>query len=1267
MRNFYYIIFCFFGCVSMSFSQDYSASFQLEWKGLREFRVNNQFVKTFLYCEGAGSDSLGLPVVKVYINIPSGLTISKISVDNKVFADCDEKETAFTREMDYVQNNLRTQVSIFTSPGEKTAVLSFIPLITDDGTDKIHKLLSFTVNAWFVQDLFSSGNENIRSYAENSVLSQGTWIKIKLDKSGIYKISYDELVSYGIDASSADPRNIRVYGNGGQMLPELNSVPRLDDLVENSIFVEGEDDGIFNTDDYILFYGQGPHKISYNSAGYFEQTLNIYSDYSYYFVTVAGSPGKRVQPLNSLGIAAGNQVSSFNYFEYKEDDLYNFIESGKRWFGEMIPTDQFIDFNYTIPGLETGSDVIVRAEVASRTYPASTMKYYINDIFSDSILLTALSPSSPVYARIKKNTLTFPATDQEFKISMYFSPANNSSLSWLSYITVNARCSLSFNGPQMSFRDVNSFGPFEISDFQLASTNAGLNIWKVTNPLSPQKVMSDFTGGTHNFRLHTDTLHEFIAFDGSAYLVPEFVSAVENQNLHATPDSLDLLIISDKLFLDQAQKLAELHALHDDMSYLITTPEKVYNEFSSGGQDPTAIRDYVKMIWDRSEGKSPRYLLLFGDGSYDPKDRITENTNFIVTFQTMESLDITSSYVIDDYFGLMDDNEGNDAYGVLDVGIGRLPVKTLKEAEEVVNKIEKYITYNDTTSGPWTQQICIVADDEDMNIHLDQAEELSFITEYNQKEYNLKKIYLDAYKQEKIPSGHRYPDVNKKINQCIESGSLIMNYVGHGGITGWAGESVLNMNSLTSWKNKDKLPLFVTATCEFSRFDEPEIVTAGENVLLMPESGGIALLTTTRLAFSISNFKVNERFYYSFYELVGQDRPYLGDLVRLSKPPGDLSTRNFVLLGDPALKVKHARWEVKTTEINGHPIGFLSYDTLSAGTVAEFKGVINGPDGNIDKTYDGIIVATVFDKPSEYTTIANDESSLPAPFVNQDRIIYRGQVKADSGEFTILFPVPRDIDLKIGFGKVTYYGNDNGRIASGFSVNFKVGGIDEDMVNDNTGPEIGIYMNSLNFRSGDQTNDDPLLIARLWDEFGINLSSAGMGHEITAVLDGNTQEYLVLNDYYVPDTGSYTGGTVLFNFNDLSEGTHQLTLKAWDNMNNSSEKSITFVIDKSSRLHVDSLYNFPNPFRESTTFRLKHNKPGEEFNAELTVYDLHGRKVYSDKRPVISNGASTDMLIWNGHGSNGEKLKAGLYFYHVIFEDKNGNKTQYSQKLSIVR
>ncbi len=1122
------------------------------------------------------------------------------------------------------------------------------------------------------------------SYTFNSVLKSGTWIKLKVKADKVYKITYNDLVSYGIDPSLINPQNIRIFGNGGGILPESNADANYDDLIENAIYVYGEADGHFNPGDYILFYGQSPVKWTYDSLKHiFYHSINYYSDETDYFMTYDQGAGKRIQLQNSSTDSPNYTATKFNDYFYHEKDTVNLLGSGKEWYGEYFNAVNTYNFNYNFPGIDMTSRSILRINIAAKGLNNTVFNIHTQNS-NDSITVAAISGSYTAdYAKYTEDTISFYPTDPDINITI--TNTTQGSVGWLNFIDINTVRNLGFYGHQMNFRSTSSLGNGKVTEFRMSNADSLLTIWDVTDPFNIRDQRYTLNGTVLSYRAPMDSLRQYIVFDGTDYSTPEFAGNVPNQNLHGIEKS-DMIIIAYPDFLTQANRLANIHVDHDNFSVTVVTPQEIYNEFSSGTQDIGAIRNFVRMIYGRSDSsnRNPRYLLLFGNGSYDYKNHFSQNSSLIPSYESFNSLLPTATFVTDDFFGLMDATEGYSANGGLDVSIGRLPARNAEEAKVLVDKIQSYLTkkysftelngctyYTKEISGDWRNIVCFVADDEDNNLHISQADEIASTLDTANKLFNVKKIYLDAYVQSTGSSGASYPDVTKAINKQVEDGALVINYTGHGGQTGWADENVLQISDINNWTNISNLPVFVTATCEFSPFDDPMRTSAGELILLNPKGGGIALFTTTRVTFSNSNFSLNKSFSKYAFKKFNGDYLRMGDIIRFSKIENGsiVNIRNFLLLGDPALKLDFPENNVATTFINGQPATAIVGDTLSALSKVTISGIIQNSSGTKLSNFNGYVYPTVFDKKTLSTTLANDPTSSHFNFYQRNKILFKGKTTVTNGNFTFSFFLPKDMNDGIGKGKISYFAHDSLNDASGFydGPDFILGGKDSTVIPDNGGPFIRLFMKDTSFISGGTTDPNPLLIALLADSTGINANDISFGHDITAVLDDNTEESIVLNEYYNVDANSYKSGDVVYPFTNLSEGLHTLRLKAWNILDRSVEATTDFNVSMSNMLSIKNVFNYPNPFKDFTRFYFEHNQPCCDLDVEIKIFTVTGELIKTISQTVQSTGTTINSISWDGRSDGGYKLNSGIYVYHILVKTDSGTYLESYNKLIILR
>ncbi len=1240
----------------------------IDWQGTESYSAGNIELTLLHFRNATNHDDFGLlPVYSHSFPINSNSAEADITLSDKEFVTLFEEGELYFEGRELISNDVQITGQVEIINRRPFYSVYILPLKKDD--DVISGLKKFNLEVTIREtDARTSGQ--LSSFAEESVLRTGKWYRLSVEEDGIHRIGYNELSEMGINTDVLDPAYIRLFGNGNGMVPEPNSTDRVDDLEEIPVYISGEEDGTFDRDDYILFYGQGPVEWRYSSFYklYFHEN-NIYTDHTYYFLNLGTEEGKRIGEPQSHSGAITHEVSTYDINLAYEEDSTNIIKSGKEWYGKEFNTTLSYEFEFQLPDIETEVPVSMRINLAARSTENSFFTVYAE---GDQVLneeVASINLSSAVYARgVSPNPVNVIPDDEVFNVKVEYDKPNMTSIGWLNYIELNATSRLVFRGGQLSFREAGPVSDTSFVSYRIESESGTVSIWDVTDIWDIKAVSYEHEDQQLAFGYPAQELKEFIIFDGSQFHIPKFVEEVENQNLHGlTPHNY--VIISHPLFMDEAERLANHHETFDGLSTIIVTPQQIYNEFSSGAQDVAAIRDFLRMLYQRSlPGQEIRYVLFFGDASYDYKDRLPNNTNFVPTFQSRESLKLASSFVTDDFFVCFDLNEGSNSAGNPDIGYGRFPVFNLEQAKQAVDKVIDYATRSEEVMGSWRNRITFVADDGDNNIHLKQAEGLAYIVDTTETVYDVNKIYLDAYEQLSMPGGNRYPEVNKAIDRDVNNGALIVNYTGHGGELGWADERVLDIPMINLWENLDNMPVFVTATCEFSRFDDPAHVSAGELVFLNPEGAGIGLYTTTRLAYSQSNFGLNKKFYNNAFDWDSNYHEFqrMGDLIMKAKNPANNNIRNFVLLGDPALMLVYPKKNVETTSItneNGEAI-----DTLKALARVTIEGAIKDEWGNPMNDFNGVVNPVVYDNPVINTTLGNDQGSKVTNFLQRNKVLFNGSATVTDGKFSFSFVVPKDIGYSPGFGKVTYYAYDTVSLidANGYEK-VLMGGIDENASNDEEGPRIDLYINHLDFTSGDYVSDNPLLIAHLYDENGINTVSNGIGHDITLTLSSRNGTPIVLNDYYEPETDSYQRGSIVYPLGKLPDGLYSLTLKAWDVFNNSTEKTIEFSIDYDSPVTLTSVVNYPNPFSDITRFSFNHSKPGLEMDVRIYIYNVNGQKVNTLSGSFTSEDNNTSEILWDGRNEEGDLLASGLYIYRIVVSTEYGYSSEQVNKLMFIR
>ncbi len=1168
---------------------------------------------------------------------------------------------------------------------------SFNPYRLNPETNLIEKVNEYEI--YFTLKKKTLKAVDLQTYAANSLLNSGDWYKIKVDVSGVYRLTYSQLEAIGL----SQPQNVRLYYYGGKQLPYANSDKNYDDLVEIPIkMVKGNDES-FNAGDYIIFYAEGSTTWDYNAGlDMFVHSEHNFSNYTYMFISdFMGEGGLRIPETDNGNLNTDYTTTSFDSYKHHEENSNNLIQTGRTWYGEKFIPGGTENFPFAFPNIIGSEKAKVYTSVAGRKKLESETCYFSISDNNTELGNIEISDnySKYVYARGYSRILEINNPSASINLEFEFVGVNSNMVGYLDFVCVNTREKLKMHGSQFMFRDKHASK--KTTKFDIDNTGKSIIVWNITDATKPYEIKLNNQNGTSSFKIPADTLQQFIAFDGSNFLSPiiegENLGLIENQNLHGA-GFFDMVIITHPKFKEQADTLAELHRTHDNLSVLVTQPQIVYNEFSSGTIDISAIRNFMRMLYDKAntDNEMPKYLLLFGDGSYDNWNTGSENSNLIPTYQSINSLGSTTSYVSDDYYGLLSLGEGEigvdspSIYGLLDIGVGRFPVQTVEEAQLMVDKVRHYISPK--SFGSWRTNICFIGDDDDNGMHMKDPEAIDRdIIKVLNPEYNVNKIYLDAYKQISTPSGQRYPDVTEAINRQVEYGALIIDYVGHGNPRILAHEHVLTVTDVRNWKNWDKLSIFVTASCEVGRFDDFERTSLGEWMILGANGGGIAALTTTRVVHSGTNDNLNR----SFFRNVLRSELRLGDVIRIAKneqPASGLNHRNFTLLGDPAIKLAVPENKIVVGAINNNflpvnkpdnimqtgsntdknPAATVMYepgDTIYALSKATVEGYIDDKNGD-PFNKDGVLYITVFDKTDTLRTYGQDNN--PVTFTLQNKILYKGKASITNGYFKFEFIMPKDINYKFGKGKLSLYAVIDSTIeAIGYSDNIIIGGNAEDIESDFDGPEIALFMNDTLFMNGGTTDENPIFIAILKDTTGINTTGNGFGHNITATLDGNQDNVTILNNYYEGYIDKYNSGEVNYRFYNLEPGYHYINFKAWDIYNNSQESMIEFYVRERNEMVIENMYNRPNPFRDFTEFTFEHNQSFDAFDITINIFDIMGSKVAVLNQKNSNLGYAITPIQWDGTNSGGAKLPKGVYIYRTEITATDGKKTHKSSKLMI--
>ncbi len=1211
---------------------------------------------------------------------------TSVSISDVVFQDILERDLG-DLELDRIPSELKFSLKNSKARSKLYLLFEISPIIKDEnGTFK--KLISFQVNYqnYFENKFFSRNNASKLKVITNSVLGSGEWYRFYVDTTGVFKLSKSFLKRLGLDVNSVDPRTIKIYGHGGRMIPFSNAVEYPLDVPENAIKFVGEVDGVFNDSDYILFYGQGPKEFNMESRTH----LNCYTDKTYYYVNVSPGNGKRIQEFTQPSGTANMVLDTFIDYQFFELDVYNILGLGRRWFANKFDLENSKTYKFNFPNLVLTEPVNIVVSAAAFAASDSALGISVNNENVATVSIRGVSTPSLANGNVYRTNRLVNNSEISVKVD-FDNLGNPSTIGYLDFVTVEGERQLIFNDKQFLFKNNAVVTSSGIVKYNMANTSNLSEIWDVTDIANVSNYINRNEDSNLSFTADLGVLRNYVAVAPSDYFSPKFDSktVVSNQDLKGTIfknskgdfQDIDYIIVSPNNMLNSAERLAQINRAQYDLNVKVVGLDEIYNEFSSGNQDVGAIRNMVKYVYDNASTPENKlkYLCLFGDGSYDYKDRIRNNTNIVPSWYSYNSFSLAASFVSDDFYGMMDENEGTMASSdKLDIAVGRILADTPQRGKDMVDKIESY--YAKESLGSWRNNFVVVSDDNDAEIRGDlqtTTNDIADVVSLEKPFINVTKIHTDAFQQESSAGGDRYPKVTTEFVNAINNGALVVNYFGHGGEDGLAQERILLKPDILSLQNTCRLNCFVTVTCEFTRFDNPFRETAGEFTFWNKETGAIGLITTTRQVFVGFGIVFNRQlgqYLFSFSEndsFGDNEYPTVAEALRLTKNDSFISgnsQKNLVFyIGDPAMKLAFPKTNIKLTKINDNPIETAT-DTLKALSYVKLAGEVTDEQGRLLSDYTGTLSATIYDKFLERQTLANDGIRRNGELVKLDfttlgAIIFRGQASVVNGQFEFDFIVPKDVGIPVGFGKVSFYSKNEALTedqAGGSANTIRIGGLNENAPEDNTGPVLTLFMNDENFVTGGITNDSPTLIVKLEDPNGINTAS-GIGHDIVAIIDGDETNPVILNDYYETNVDDYTKGTISFAFRDFEPGLHTLTLRAWDVYNNSSVSEMQFVVfDEDQGLEVSNVLNYPNPFVNYTEFWFNHNS-SEPLDVSVQVFTVSGKLVRTlngqTSGGVKAVSSVSRDIIWDGRDDFGEKIGKGVYIYKLKVRSNILNQT----------
>lgn len=1033
-----------------------------------------------------------------------------------------------------------------------------------------------------VQELSISDTTKHKIPLSNSVLATGNWYRFYVKKTGVHKITTQFLSSLGMDITQINPSTLKIYGNGGHMLPLKNNQNQEFGLKENTVKIVGGEDGTLSKDDYILFYGEGTKQYNIDSKTH----INVYDDKSYYFITADGKKGNRLEIAKPISAAIDTVITSFRAYQFHELDTHNLGLIGRRWLGAEIAPGKEKQISFQFPNIVANTTVDYIITAVAQSHKSSKLTITLNKKNLGEIKFGPIS--NRMIAREGRLKKSVQSDSDDIRIHLNYEVEKGvAGKSYLDYIGVSAERYLMGSDKQFQFVIPETGSAKEIAEIHYKKANKTSEIWDITNPTAITFYKNSSFSDTFNFKIKQDQSRKFAVVPVDDFYEPlkEKNAIVKNQDLKGTVffdktktfSDIDYLLITTKDMLSAAERLADFHKKHSDLNVKVVPVHKIYNEFSSGKQDIGAIRNFIRYVYTNAsvDNKRLRYVCLMGNATIDYKNKLVDSSslnaykrNNVPSFLSYNSFSNAKSFVSDDFFVMMDPKEGTmKSIDGLDIIIGRMLVKDNKTANEVVDKYIRY--YQKSSFGDWRNNILLLSDDVDKYWERKIQENLDRLGDSLTVKYpflNLAKVYSDAYLQKSTFSGDRYPGMTKELVERIERGVAVVDYFGHAVEYGFGIEFFFTKKEARGLTNKDRLPLFITVTCLATRFDNPFDVSIGEHLFKNPNGGAIGLIGTTREIFLTGGIKINNKIIASLFS---ENGPLLKPAEAVLKLKNELrfhDKRSVFFIGDPAMSIQMPKSGARITKINGVPV-HRHKDTLSALDTVKISGEITTGNGTIRADYTGEIALTVFDKEIASITLGNNyfkkskSASVKLRYNTQSRIIFRGNAAVQNGKFDLDFVIPKDIDMSVGNCKISMYASSDVLLEDVFGVENEIllGGVNQKVLADTKGPEIELSINDKKEKAITVVQGDPEIKIRFKDENGVNLSD-GIGHQIILIVDGNQKSPILLNDFYKNEGNSYKEGVLKYTLKKIKPGYHTVEIKVWDTFNNSSVKKAVFVV-----------------------------------------------------------------------------------------------------------
>ena len=1083
--------------------------------------------------------------------------------------------------------------------------------------------------------LFGVSSLHAQWSVRESVLNKNTWYKIGVTEDGVY----------AIDLNGLDPERIRLFGNVTGMLPEANSKQRIDDLTEIPIQVNSASDGSIQ----VLFYGKSPVDMVLNDQGFYSYEPNYYTDTTFYFLCVDSDLNGqlRIQDNPQVSTTATTPVISvFPDYLYHDSEELSPFASGRKWYGDLVTGQQggVKEFVFNVPDFDNTLMCWMESNVLGRCAKDFSYKLKVNSsiIVPQGIIH---GYSNYGYGWEHHATKNFYTNDDALVVHYELNPSEENPMLFNDYFVLNFWRQLRFHGGEMAFRIVPTQVTGLIAKVQVDNAGTQTVCWDVTNPMCPARQPMEYGSNDASFGITGGEERRYQLFEPTGLKQVASFYRIPNQNLHAIKDA-EMLIITPRVFWDQSEALAEFHRERDSMTCVLVDVQEIYNEFATGANDPTAVRDFIRMVYLRSNSHL-KYVLLMGKGTHDYRDLKGQHNNFVPTYESAtNTYDMVNSICTDDYFALMDQNEGLNCTGKVDLGVGRIPITTPEQGNAMVAKIKHYADLS-ATFGIWKNNHLFMADNE-LKTYATHADTFDQMLDTSWRVAMTKKLYVGSYPVIVTALGDdRIPEAHDKLMDYFDKGFSVFSYTGHGGVKSLTKEWVLGVSDILALDNYDRLPFVHTATCEFSKFDNPNVVSGGELMILNAHGGAIALLTTLRPTLAGNNFEMSKSLHDHLYEKEDHQVMRFGDIYRVVKSDPMYYKKDnlvYVLYGDPALRFSYPSQEIQAEAA-----------TLDKG-IYTIEGSVLGQDVAVDTKFNGMVDVMVYDSKSDYTINYNvTDNGYTYDYSYFNDVLFEGRASVKGGRFLIQFPIPAKLNQGSGAGRVSFYAYDSIRNVDANGV-LDTLVVEAPSVVDNQGPEIKLYWNNPDFQSGDVVVRRGVLYADLFDEHGIYHYNVSIGRDI--VLRSSIPNYnnKVLNDWYESSLDDYQRGRIALPIEDLEDGTYEFSLKVWDTYDNSSEADIVINIQGGNILA--QVRNYPNPFDGETWFVFNHGDMTDHLSVSIDVYDLLGRQVAAIQQETDAEIGVVPPIRWDGSA-----LAAGLYVYRIIVTDSQGKSHSVCQRM----